>query len=211
MGIKGKFKSNCCSKPNENEMNTEIKYEILESLPTNGPMYISVTENNENYFSAGFPVRFYKNDKTNWVANFKPGWTNFSSIYEIQNQNLLIIAGGTLYIMNPENEKPIKVIGVGFEKGIMTKNREIVLQDQTDLTIIEQNGEYWTTERISWDGIKELEINGNQINGLSYNPMHDKNEWIKFTLDIETKKLVGGSYNKYEINPIKKIWRKIWQ
>ena len=193
-------------------MNTEKKYEILESLPTNGPMYISVAENNESYYSTGFPVRIYKNDKSSWVANFKLGWTDFCSVYEIPNQsNLLVIAGGTLYIMNPENEKPLKVVGVGFENGITTENGKIVLQDETDLTIIEQNGQYWRTERISWDGIKELEINGSKLTGLSYDPIDDKNEWVKFTLDIETKKLEGGSYNKYEIKPIQKSCWKIWK
>ena len=55
------------------KMTTEKQYEILEALPTYGPMYIPVTENDEAFYSEGFPVRFYKSDGTNWVANFKPG------------------------------------------------------------------------------------------------------------------------------------------
>lgn len=191
-------------------MDKEKSYEILESLPTYGPMHISITENNEGYFSAGFPVKFFKKDKSSWVANFKPGWTNLNEIYELENtDNLFVIAGGTLYIMNPENEKPIKVVGVGFEKIFKTNNGKLILQDQTDLTIIEQNGEYWRTERISWDGISELNVNGNIVSGLSYDPMNENDEWVKFTVDIENRKLEGGSYKKYEIKSIEKKWWEI--
>jgi hypothetical protein len=171
-------------------------YEILDGLPSNGPIYISVTKNNENYFSEGFVVRFFKNNNTNWVANFKPGWTSFNKIYEIENQtNLIVIAGGTLYLMNPENEKPLEVYGVGFERAFESELNQIILQDQTDLTIIEKNGEYWTTERISYDGIKELKLKGHILTGLSYVPTSDDDLWVEFTLNLENRKVTGGSFN----------------
>ena len=186
-------------------------YEKLESLPTYGPIHISVTENNENYFSAGFPIRFFKNDKTNWVANFKPGWTELNEIFEIVNQsNLIVIAGGMFYLMNPENEKPIKAFGGGFERYLKSKNGKIILQDQTDLTVIEPNGEHWSSERISWDGIKNLKLNGNLISGLSYDPMNEENEWVEFELNIENRKVEGGSYRNYEYKKSETKWWKFW-
>ena len=95
-------------------MNNTKSFEILESLPTYGPMHISVTENNEPYFSVGFPIRFYKTDKTNWVANFEPGWTKLYGVYEFENKpEIIIIASGKFYLMNPENEKPIEAFGGG--------------------------------------------------------------------------------------------------
>jgi len=73
------------------------------------------------------------------------------------------------------------------------------LQDSTDLTIIEANGEIWHTERISWDGIKELNIEGELINGLSLNPMSNKDEWIEFVVDLEKRNVKGGSFRQFEI------------
>ena len=91
----------------------DTRYEILESLPTYGPMFIPVTGDDEPYYSQGFAVRFYRDDKSDWVANFKPGWTGLNAIYEFDNQqNVLVIAGGTCYIMNPNDTKPIEVFGV---------------------------------------------------------------------------------------------------
>jgi hypothetical protein len=193
-------------------MKKQKSFEILESLPSNGPIYISVTENNEKYVSEGFPVRFSRDNGTSWVANFKTGWTNFSQVYEFENQtHLIVIAGGTLYSMNPENEKPLHVYGVGFEKAIKSDQDQIILQEQTNLTIIEKNGEYWTTERLSFDGIKELKTTGNIVSGLAYIPTSDNDLWLEFTLNLENRKITGERFKEIEFIEIKKKWWKFWQ
>jgi hypothetical protein len=84
----------------------------------------------------------------------------------------------------------------------------LVLQDQTDLTIIEQNGEHWHTERISWDGLKDLKTENNLVTGLSFDPMNDIDEWVGFSYDLDNKILTGGSYNRY--TTVKKAWWKVW-
>jgi hypothetical protein len=185
------------------------KYEILGSLPTYGPLPISVTENNESYFSEGLPVRFFKSDNTNWVAYFKPGWTGYNDVFEFENQsNLIVIAGGTLYIMNPENEKPIKVFGVGFERSFKNNFGQIVLQNQVDLTIIEKDGSYWTTERISYDGIKNLKVDDNIVRGFSFTPTSADDEWNKFILDLNTREIKGGSFEKVGlVKRFKQFWK----
>ena len=176
-------------------MKNTKSFEILDSLPTYGPMHMSVTENNESYFSVGFPIRFYKTGKTNWVANFEPGWTKLYGVYEFENKSeIIIIAGGKFYLMNPENEKPIEAFGGGFEALLKTEDGKIILQDQTDLTIIESNGECWHTRRISWDGIKDLNIKENSVFGLSYDPTNKNKEWVEFIVDLESRDVKGGSF-----------------
>lgn len=176
-----------------------MRYEILESLPAYGPMYIPVTENGKSFSSEGFVIRFFKSDGTNWVANFKEGWTGLNAVYEFDNQaNILIIAGGTCYIMNPEKQTPVKVFGVGYQTVIIAHQNRLILQDSTELTIIEANGEIWHTERISWDDIKELNIEGEFVHGLSFNPMSDKDEWIEFVVDLEKRNVKGGSFRQFE-------------
>jgi len=203
-------KTLCATLKDETTTLTETKkYEILEALPTYGPMYIPVTENEEAFYSEGFAVRFYKLDGTNWVANFKPGWTDLKIIYELKDtSNLLVIACGTCYLMNPEETKPISVFGVGYSTVFKTEDGRLVLQDQTDLTIVETNGNHWDTERISWDGLKDLKLENNIVTGLAYDPMDDADEWINFTFDINVKTLTGGSYKIYET--INKPWWKVW-
>ena len=190
-------------------MTKRKSYEILESLPTYGPMYIPISEKEERYYSEGFVVRFSKLDGTDWVANFKPGWTSLKEVHELPyNTNLLIIAFGTSYIMNPEQTKPISVFGVGYVDSFKSPDGRIILQDQTNLTIIESSGKYWHSERISWDGMKDLNLQNNIITGLSFDPMHEADEWVAFSFDINARTLTGGSY--YRRYKKQKPWWKIW-
>lgn len=171
-------------------------------------MYIPVTENGEPYYSEGVPVRFHKSDGTSWVANFQPGWTDLKQVIEFENtSNLLVIAYGKCYLMNPNETKPLLVFGVSYSDIFNAGNNRLVLQDQTDLTIIEPDGTLWDTERISWDGLKDLKVESNIVSGLSYDPMYDSDEWVKFSYDLDAKTLKGGSYHRYDN---RKPWWKIW-
>lgn len=185
------------------------RFEILEALPTYGPMYISVTRDNEPFFSQGLSIRFNKKDETDWVANFQPGWTGLNAVYELDQENLLIIAGGTCYLMNPENTKPLEVFGVGYETVIKTLDNRLILQDLTDITIIESDGSHWKTERISWDGLKNLKLDGNLVSGLSFDPINDKKAWVEFVVDLEKRNVTGGSFRQYELKPIEEKNSKI--
>jgi hypothetical protein len=154
------------------------------------------------------PVRFYRSDGTDWVANFRPGWTSLTRVVEFNStSNLLVIASGTGYLVNPNDTKPISVFGVGYSQIFQTSNNRTVLQDQTNLTIIESDGTYWNTERISWDGLAEIRVESNVVSGLAYNPTHRADEWVRFTYDLDTKTLIGGSYPRLDR---KKPWWKIW-
>jgi hypothetical protein len=185
------------------------RYEILEALPTYGPMYIPVTENGEPFYSEGFAVRFYKTDGTQWVANFEPGCTDLKTVIELTDtNNLLIIAFGTCYLMNPDHTKPLSVFGVGYLATFITQDGRLILQDQTDLTIVEPNGNHWDTERISWDGLKELALDKNIVTGFAYNTMYDAHEWVNFSYNIDTKELLGGSYPRP--HKIKKSKWRFW-
>lgn len=189
-------------------MTTKKRYEILNALPTYGPMYVSVTDNGEPFYSEGLPVRFYKTDGTEWIANFQLGWTDLKEIIELEKtQNLLIVACGTCYLMNPNNTNPIEVFGVGYSDIFKASNNRLVLLDQTDLSIIEPDGTHWNTERISWDGLTEIKVKNNLVTGLAFKPMHDADEWVEFEYDLDTKTLTGGSYYSSEN---KKPWWKAW-
>jgi len=176
-------------------MNRCLQYDILESLPVYGSMHVSIAQNDKPFYSEGFPIRFYKTDGTSWVANFEFGCTSLSAVYELPDTpNVLVIAGGSCYLMNPDHKRPLTAWGISYEKVLCMANGSLVLQDLTNLTIVERDGTYWTTERISWDGFKNLEVKGNTIEGFAYDPMNTTNEWIEFLYNTESKELTGGSY-----------------
>ena len=179
-------------------MTATKRYEILDHLPAYGPMYIPVTEDDEPYFSEGFPIRFYKSDGSSWIANFKPGWTNLNQVFDFpQHDRIIVFAGGLGYIMSPNIEKPIETIGLTINEIFQTENGSLICADGISILIIDnQIGQLWQSERISWDGFKDIKLVGDIISGLSYDPTNSINPWTAFSLNLKTKKIIGGSYRE---------------
>ena len=192
-----------------NETSKGDRYEILPHLPPYGPMYIPIAENGEEYYSEGFVVKFTKNDGTDWVANFKPGWTDYSFVKEFKTAGrILVIANGIAYLMNPNSEKPIKIFGVTIDYVISLDEEQIVASDGTRILIIDRTGIIWESARIAWDCIKDLRLEGNVLYGKSYDPTNDADNWVGFTINLDTKVVEGGSF-KHSFK--RKAWWKIWK
>jgi hypothetical protein len=189
------------------------RYEILASLPAYGPMYIPVTENGDDFYSQGLAVRFHREDGPSWVANFRPGWTALHEVHELSDSShLLVIAGGTCYLMNPEKTKPLSIFGAAITGSFRLANGRLVLQSDIDLLIVETDGTHWHSDRISWDGLKELTVSDNSISGFSVDPATGDDE-VTFSYNTDTRKLTGGSYQLYQMNSTMnkaKPWWKFW-
>ncbi len=187
------------------------KYEQLHGLPPYGPMYVAISENDELFYSEGFVVRFTKSDGTNWVANFKNGSSNFSTIFELPYVNkIVVIANGLGYIICPNQQKAITTFGSGITELLQADDGRFVAADNTNLVIINNDALVWVSKRISYDGIKELKVNGNIVSGYFYEPTSDDDEWIKFNFNIDTK-IIEIEHDNYNDRPNKKnpFW-KFW-
>lgn len=170
-------------------------FEILKSLPVYGPMYVSVAENDEEYYQEGFPVKIFTKDGNYWVANFKPGWTDLNKVFDFIEQNkILVIAGGLAYLMELEVQKPLKIFGIDFKYCFVFEN-QIIFSGNTDITILNtENWNVWRSNRISWDGIENLKLENHILSGECYDPTNSIEEWTDFTLNILTKEIKGGSW-----------------
>jgi hypothetical protein len=182
------------------------RYEILNGLPATGPMYIPIGK--VSYYSdhtEGFVVRFFKADDTDWVGNFKIGIGKLNAVYEFDNlTDLLVIAGGNCYLMNPEETTPKLFFGGDYQGAVTTDKGQLVLYNYFHLTIIETNGEYWHSEQISIDGIEEVQISGDMVMGVAYEPAYDEEEWMPFSYDITSRTLYTSEKN------LKNRWWKFW-
>jgi hypothetical protein len=192
-------------------MQLQKKYEILDGLPTYGPMYIPISEDGIEFYNEGFVVRFFKSDGTNWVGNFKTGWTKYSNVFEIPDTDkIVVIASGQGYLITPDQQKPLKTFGYAISEIVTTNDKIFVAADITDLEIINSDATIWRSERISWDGIKDLVIKDKIVSGLSFDPMHDSDEWVNFSFNLDTKEIIGGSYKRYDFEEVKKPFWKFW-
>ncbi len=166
------------------------RYEIQDGLPRYGSMAVSVSESGEDIFSEGFVVRFYRIDGTNWVANLERGISDLDGVYALAaTHTFLVVAGGTCYIMNPEDTKPISVFGWWYKAVFLTDDGRFVLYDPWGITVVEADGTYWHSERIALDGLKDVVVNGSIVKGLCCKPAG----WVPFAYDINTRTFLDGS------------------
>src|SRR5436190_13065877 len=134
-------------------MQQQKRYDILDGLPSYGPMYVPVSESGEQFSFEGFVVRFYKSDGSEWVANFRPGWTDCNLVVDYPDSNrIIVVAKGQGYIMTPDKEIPIDTFGVDIKDAIKTEDNKIILVDDIYVRLIDDRGTLWQSERISWDG-----------------------------------------------------------
>ena len=187
----------------------EVRYEILAGLPAYGLIYVSISQDEIPNFSEGFVVRFFKSDGSNWVGNFQSAWTNFSRVFDFPHFNkTVVLASGACYIMIDDNQKPSKILGVGITDVYQTADNTLVLVDQTEFIVIDINNDNaWQSDRISWDGFKDLVFSGDTVSGLAYYPSNEDEEWCRFSFNFRTNEIVG---RKYRVNVKTKPWWKVW-
>jgi hypothetical protein len=61
----------------------------------------------------------------------------------------------------------------------------------TTMTAVGRAGIAWTTGRLSWEGISITEISGNNLRGLGWDALADKE--VPFAVDLLTGKSTGGA------------------
>jgi hypothetical protein len=158
-------------------------------------MYINIPEN--GYHSGEcFVVRIYKADETSWVGNFGFGFGGISDVYDFPSHNRLVVfSRGEGYIIDPEKECKLDNFETYVHSIIKLANGDLICATPCEIIIL-QNDKWklWASDRISWDGIKDLKLDGSILSGITYDPTNSIEPWCPFTLNIETKEITGGSY-----------------
>ncbi len=152
----------------------------------------------QSEFITGTLVEFLKSDGSSWLVKFGIGveGTNKIKIFEYPIRGRIIVLNeARLYVINPEEEKAeLLNPHLPFRHFISGTENRFVTHDDTDVYIIEPNGDIWISPSISIDGIKDVVIENNLIKGFSYTPVDSRQEWWAFTIDIDTKEITGGTY-----------------
>lgn len=201
---------------NRNYMKTEKQYEVLNGLPPYGEMYIPISVDKEPFYSEGYVVKFKKSNGEEWIANFRPGWTDCTDIFDFPEHNLaVIIAGGQGYIINPDDQVPKMTFGVTIKNVIQKEDGSLICSDDIHILVLDnKSGELWKSDRISWDGIKDLSLTDDKLRGQTYDPTNSTQPWSHFELDLKNKEIKGGAFQNVETrkentNTEKKSWRKM--
>src|SRR5262245_11223124 len=80
------------------------KYELLPGLPPYGPLAEPFTATGQGTYREGLVVRFETDDGQSWVGNFQRGYSGFEMAIDHPNgREVVVIAGGQGYVVNPED------------------------------------------------------------------------------------------------------------
>jgi hypothetical protein len=154
------------------------KFTILKGLPPYGDPPEQFTSTGQGTHKEGFVVEFHPVNLSKWVGNFQRGLGNYDCVLEHPDPNFItVVAGGD---------------------GLFLKEKSLIIfNNMVDLIILDHRKKLLKTERISWDGIQGLRLDGDYIVGKSWDPM--RNKWIPFKVCLNNLDVTGGSYSDYII------------
>ena len=172
-------------------------FEILEGLPAYGQSALPFPEDGKSAFREGLVVRFSTTSTAEWIGNFQRGLAGSSCDFVLlhpDGQAVIVIAGGQGYVVDAVSRRANE-FGSGIIKFAQPIDRfnAVLFSDDLSFSIIEASGWGWHSERISWDGIRNIVIAGQTVHAEAWSPISDK--WSAFELDLLTGVVAGGSFS----------------
>jgi hypothetical protein len=186
-----------------------LRYEVLPGLPAHGAMAIAFRAGEWrgawSGHSEGLVVRFDPYKGESWVGNFQPGFRRSGSgsdsggwegVLEHPNgQHLIIIARGQGYVVDPETRRLVLTFSGNLQHVIPLPEFDAILFcDGLGFEAIKARGLWWRSPRISWDEIRNINVDGGVLRGEASTPTADGNRWAPFTLDLMTGRCEDGVY-----------------
>lgn len=172
----------------------EPTFEILPGLPPYGPDAEPFTATGQNTHREGFVVQFTAPNGDSWVGNFQRCQGRLDKVYVHPNgRELLVVAGGQGYIADPADRSLRAYFGGDIDIAISRVDPPMVIfGNGLCFEAFDASGLRWRSGRISWDGMCEIGLCGNEVRGKAWSPVEDR--WMPFILDSDTGSFTGGSF-----------------
>lgn len=177
--------------------NYEIK--ILESAPPVHPvekLYHYPVELEEGDRS-GVYARVVPNRGPAWFGFFAAGFDSPQVMNAVCScpdpDSLCVVAGGYAYVVkssNPAEWRRIEQRPV-IELRAVTDQQLILFSGFTSITALGPAGIAWTTERLSWEGIRISQIQSGKLQGFGWDALADKE--VPFEVNLKTGGHTGGA------------------
>jgi hypothetical protein len=178
------------------------RYEILPGLPGLGPLPLPFGAGGSiggwSGHGEGFVVRFDPQEGRPWVGNFQPGngSVGWEGVLEHPNgKDVIVVARGQGYVVDPEAQQLVSIISGYIEHVIrLPELGAVAIFDGLGIEAINYDGRWWRTQRISWDEIRNIKVEGTILRGEASTP--DGQEWAPFTVDLMTGECKDGIYEE---------------
>jgi hypothetical protein len=185
-----------------------LRFEVLPGLPPYGPPAISFTKNGPREQREGLVVRFYPKGAKPWVGNFVGGMTACTiALDHPNNTDVIVVARGEACIVDPDSQTIRASITADVKNVFPVPALELVLLEGiVDFQAIKADNTGWRSNRISWDGFRNVQILGTELLGEAYDPTNAG--WTPFNLDLLTGHCANSIYEKDMTRAVQVIPRR---
>jgi hypothetical protein len=187
------------------ETQDEPLFEILPGLPPYGPAAEPFPEDGGQAYREGLVVEFRPRGRPSWVANFQKGASGVDAVVRHPDQDhVIVVAGGTGFIVDPVSRRQTHQFllsgAISFLQSLPELNL-VVVGDGLRIAACLADDTGWCTERISWDGMRNITVSGSTLRGEAWSPVSDR--WYPFVVDLLTGKMSGAIYPQEMANAIR--------
>ncbi len=169
-------------------------FQILPGLPAYGPPAEPFPANGNVAYREGVVVRFKAQNGDDWVGNFQPGFGGYTGVFETFGEDCpVVIAEGAAYVVDTATRRSIEEFGASIDWCLeLPGQSRLIFADGIGFEARDRNGVVWRSDRVSWDGMRDLTLRDGKVHGFAYSPIDD--DYKSFDLDLSTGKFGGGSY-----------------
>jgi len=187
------------------ETENEPPFEILPGLPPYGPAAEPFPEDGRQAYREGLVIRFRPRGNPSWVGNFQRGWSVFNSVVLHPDQyQVIVVAGGAGYIVDPGSRRQMHQFGLSGSSSFLQSLPElnlVVFGEGLRIAACLACNTAWCTERISWDGMRNITVTASTLRGEAWSPVSDR--WHPFEVDLLTGKTSEAIYPREMANAIR--------
>jgi hypothetical protein len=171
-----------------------IPFALLKGLPGTGPRPVSCPPEWGRLGREGTVVSFRKRDGSMWIGNFGRGLgTETAVLPHPDGKRALVIANGAIYEVDPDHAEPLSESDccVTAIWPVESMNALLFARSHIALMLWGARGREWDTGRLSWDGFRNVRIEGSWIEGEAWSAPDDS--WPRFQVNLKTGEYTGGA------------------
>jgi hypothetical protein len=173
-------------------------FDVLSGLPAYGPLAEPFSATGGGTHREGYIVRFTDSRGSPWVGNFQPGLGGIDTVIDHPNgHRFIVVCCGQGYIVDPDDRAHREYLGDQLEIALPVLGLGVLLGNGLWFEAVGAGGTLWTSDRISWDGMQGLKVDGQLLTGESYDPLTDS--WIPFELDLSSGHSRCGSFADWRL------------
>lgn len=177
-------------------------YEVTATLGLHDPestYRISHARDGKSHLDV-LTLRIRPAGRNDWEGEFfRSCGDGLDGAYSTPDQDVLcVVAGGEGYLVNVLRPLEFRMIPFGSVESVFQVSSvpAIVFVGSTDVATYGDADEIWTSERISYDGFQNLQLQGNELRGQAW--LAPTDEWYDFKVDLRKKRVHDNRYGVAE-------------